>query len=242
MVMQQTRSPVESYEEFCETLKLKQKLYGEKKQARVQKWKENLEEWRVVRNLRSNAQDEMSYVIQTLYNRGDAIETLYDKVTHALRSYEEWYPQAVELDKQPEKSGYSNELASVFIIGYSLFLQTFQPKDDSLMPRMANMVHSGQCLLVDRFWSQFAPRSEIAKELAYPKATKLLYDMIDAPVPIASKMMRKYLETYGDLSYDGSQFYFCYQLGAIVKAFKLDDSEIANHPNYPYELVHWQAA
>ena len=40
-------------------------------------------------------------------------------------------------------------------------------------------------------------------------------------------------------SYKG---YWSWEAGAVTKILGLDDNGYANHPNYPYDMVHWSAS
>ena len=95
------------------------------------------------------------------------------------------------------------------------------------------------------------PSRPIPTEIYVPEIYQDLYNVIQAPVSEAPQQMKKYLDSWypknknapwynthlRDWGYKG---YWCWEAGAVTKIMGLDDSTYADHPNYPYDIVHWQ--
>ena len=74
------------------------------------------------------------------------------------------------------------------------------------------------------------------------KFSKELIELAQKDREQASKKLVHHLKTKWNNPKKPDDFkgYWIWEYGAISKMFKLDDSKIKNHPNYPYELVHYK--
>ena len=85
------------------------------------------------------------------------------------------------------------------------------------------------------------------------EAYRDIYDLTKMPKADAEREMKLYLDKWYRLHKDDSWYenhkkegsykgYWSWEAGAITKILGLDDSGYANHPNYPYDMVHWSAS
>lgn len=130
---------------------------------------------------------------------------------------------------------------------------------------LALMGNEGEDSLLDRVIASRELNRRVGENLCFPKAFKGLEAVVDASVASQPKLLQSYLQNwFANLKNAGSpsmprelrtpywwEFcaneelgakggYFgcwCIESVAVVKAFGIDDSIVASHPNYPRDLL-----
>jgi len=189
------------------------------------------------------------------YSRGDAIPNIRKSVSQMVRMLELKHSimASVQLEKDVRQMYERLDLGTLY---ESLTLLAFMvslhfPAQD-ILHVLALIDHAGEDTLLDKIAHIFGETTrKVGQQSKFPKIYNTLVEIIAAPPLQQGALLKKYVEGWykrmkpiywygnhegGEGAYFG---YWCFEAALIAMLFKIDDSELANHPNYPADLVHY---
>ncbi len=185
------------------------------------------------------------------YSRGDAIADMRSSVTQMAQMYWLRHQTMASINLEPRAREMWDNLTLSQLYDNLTFLALLVGLRYSAVDKLKalNWIgHAGQDGLLDRVAIQLGDDSRrVAKESKFDKVYKGLVDTIDADKDDRPKLLKTYVENWYKrmkiISWHGNHTgeayvgYWCFEAALVAMLWKIDDSSLSSHKNYPMDLV-----
>jgi hypothetical protein len=189
------------------------------------------------------------------YSRGDAIIEMrpaVEQIIEMLQLYRRTLA-SVELEKDVRQM---NERLDLYRLQQAFallaFLVSLRSSTEDIQHALTLIGHAGEDTLLDRVARHFGDtKRPVSEHSKFPKMYDALATVIDAPSEKQPELLKKYVAGwYKSMKpatwYDnhkaavGAYYgYWCFEAALVAMLWNIDDSALAQHENYPYDLVRY---
>lgn len=187
------------------------------------------------------------------YSRGDAVADMRDSIQQAAELLLLKHDTLKSIELEPNvRQMYErldlNTLYSYFgLLAFAVSLR--YPKDD-LLCLLQLIGHAGEDALLDQVALALGEVDRsVAAESKFPKVYGSLVDVVRAPAAQRPSLLNKFVKSWYKLmkpiawhdnhrGAEGAYFgYWCFEAALVAMLFEVDNTEFADYPNYPIDLV-----
>lgn len=187
------------------------------------------------------------------FSRGDAITDMRDSVLQMVELLELKHSTlaSVQLEQDVRQMYERLDLGTLYeSLTLLAFMVSLRLPGKDILHALELIGHTGEDALLDQVAHTFGDVSrKISPQSKFPKVYDALVEVIAAPAEQRSALLKKYVEGWykrmkpiywhnSDKGAEGAYFgYWCFEAALVAMLFAIDDSELADHPHYPADLV-----
>jgi len=186
------------------------------------------------------------------YSRGDALGDMEPSIRQMLQLFQLRSLTLPTLELEPKtREMWSNlTLSELYDTLTCLAFAVSQRYPAESYHKLFQFIgHAGKDGLLDRIAVQMGEKQRpVAAAAKFAKEYNALVAVVDAPAEARPALLKTYVEnwykkhmrgsalygTHKSEAYDG---YWCFEAALVAMLWKIDDSDFAEHPHYPVDLV-----